>query len=359
VRWSLKLGRFAGIDVYVHATFFVLLAWFAWIYWTATGTMGGVLTGLCLIILLFLCVVLHEYGHALTARRFGIGTRHITLLPIGGVALLESMPADPRQEIVVALAGPAVNLAIGGFLFVLVGLLGSSGGLIATDLGRGGILPTLLTTNLVLAVFNLLPAFPMDGGRVLRALLALRTDRVTATRWAATVGRAFALGLGFLGLIGNPLLILIAVFVWIGAGAEAETVALDARLAGRPAGRAMITDFQVLAPGDPLSRAIDLTLSGSQKDFPVLDDGGRIAGVASQAAILRGLRDLGTGGAVSAVMQPARTAEIGTSLDVLLKDLQHDETRLVLITRAGRLAGLVDLENISEYLRIQAALEGR
>lgn len=355
MKWSFKIGRFAGIDVYVHASFFLLLAWFGYVYWQTSGTIAGTLTGISLILLLFLCVVLHEYGHALTARRFGIGTKHITLLPIGGVALLEDMPKDPRQEILVALAGPAVNLVIAAFLFLLLNIATAPGSLLNFEIGEGGILPTLLTTNIILAVFNLLPAFPMDGGRVLRAILAMRMDRVRATRHAATIGRAVALFFGFLGLTGNPLLILIAIFVWIGAGAEAEATTIDAQLHHRPVGLAMITDFHTLSSHDPLSRAVDLTLSGTQKDFPVVD-GGEIAGVLSHAAILRGLSQAGMQGQVGPFMGPARTAEVGTSLDELLRELREENLRLVCITRGGRLAGIVDLENIAEFLRIQQAL---
>ncbi len=356
MKWSAKLGRFAGIDVYVHATFLLLLVWVAWSNWTRSGTLQGVLSGLTLILLLFLCVVLHEYGHALTARRFGIGTRSITLLPIGGLALLESMPKDPRQEIVVALAGPAVNLAIAAVLYLAILTTGRPGALF--DLGGRDLLLTLLAANLMLAIFNLLPAFPMDGGRVLRAALALRMDRVRATRIAARVGQVLAVGLGILGLMGNPILLLIAVFVWIGAGAEAGAVAVDDGLSGQAAGRAMITDFRTVAPDDSLSHGVDLTLAGTQKDFPVLD-GERIAGVLTQAAILRGLRDIGAAGRVDQVMAPARTADIDTPLSDLLQAVQASEIRLVCITRGGRLAGIVDLENISEFLRIRQALAGR
>lgn len=358
MKWSLKIGRFAGIDVFVHLTFFLLLAWIGFIYWSETGTLAGVLTGLTLIMLLFLCVVLHEYGHALTARHFGIATRHITLLPIGGVALLEGMPKDPRQEMVVALAGPAVNVVIAAGIFLLLLLLGSERFFTGLDLARLGILQSLLVANVVLALFNMLPAFPMDGGRVLRAALSMRMDRVRATRIAARIGQALAIGLGLLGLMGNPFLVLIAVFVWIGAGAEAGAAETDARLSDKPAGRAMITDFHVVHPRDRLARGIDLTLAGTQKDFPVLDDGA-IVGLLSQAGLLQGLRDHGPDGIVSQVMEAARTAEADTPLDRLLADLQQGGARMVCITKNGTLAGVVDLENISEYLRIQAALAER
>jgi Zn-dependent protease len=358
MKWSALLGRFAGIDVYVHATFFLLLGWFTWIYWVQTGTFAGVLTGLTLIILLFGCVLLHEYGHALTARRYGIETRNITLLPIGGLALLERMPTDPRQEIVVALAGPAVNVVIAIFLYLILAVSGSSHLLTSVGLGQGGVLPSLLAANIMLVLFNLLPAFPMDGGRVLRAALSMRTDRVRATRMAAQIGQTLAVGLGILGLMGNPFLILIAVFVWIGAAAEATSVEINDRLAGQPAGRAMMTDFLSLSPDDNLSRAVDLTLAGTQKDFPVLRDG-RAEGVLTQNALFTGLRTLGEDASVESVMTDVHIVEITRPLDGLLEELQGSGARLVCVTDGQRLVGIVDLENITEYLRIQAALSGR
>jgi Zn-dependent protease/CBS domain-containing protein len=358
MKWSARLGAVAGIDVYVHVTFLALIPFLAAFYWSTTGTLAGVLTGLALTGMLFVCVLLHEYGHALTARRFGIRTRHITLLPIGGLALLESIPKDPRQEILVALAGPAVNLAIAGLAFLALAAGGPPGAPFAAELTRMGFLPNLLAANLMLALFNLLPAFPMDGGRVLRALLSLRMDRVRATRTAATIGQALAVGLGLLGLYVNPMLILIAVFVWIGADAEASAVEADARLARQPAARAMITAFATVPPEAPLSRAVELTLAGTQKDFPVTD-GERVVGVLTQGGILRGLRDHGPAAQVAAVMGPARTADAGATLAELFADIRGAEARLVCILRGGRLVGIVDLENIAEFLRIQAALAGR
>lgn len=228
MKWSAKLGRFAGIDVRVHVTFLILLAYLAAVFWSDTGTVAGVLTGLSLVVMLFVCVLLHEYGHALAARRYGIATRNITLLPIGGVALLESMPRDPRAEIVVALAGPAVNLVIAAAAWIVLVFSGQHAGAAAGGLLQMSLLPSLIAANLMLGLFNLLPAFPMDGGRVLRAALSLRMDRVRATRIAAGIGRTLAVGLGLLGLASNPFLILIAVFIWIGASAEAKAVRAEA-----------------------------------------------------------------------------------------------------------------------------------
>ncbi len=262
------------------------------------------------------------------------------------------MPKDPRQEIIVALAGPAVNFTIAAILYLVVTATGRPDAIFSVN---DSLLPTLVVANLMLALFNLLPAFPMDGGRVLRAALAMRMDRVRATRLAARIGQGLAVVLGVIGLLrGNPFLILIAAFVWFGADAEAGAAATDDTLARQPAGRAMITDFHTLAPGDPLSHAVELTLSGTQKDFPVLD-GERIAGVLTQPALLRGLRDSGASGRVEAVMAPARTADVSASLAELLETVQASDARLVCITRAGRLAGIVDLDNIAEFLRIRQA----
>ena len=356
--WSAKLGRFAGIDVYIHATFPLLFIWVGFVYWLHTGTIAGVLFGLSFIAVLFICVVLHEYGHALTARYFGIGTKHITLLPIGGVAMLERMPKDPWQEIVVALMGPAVNVAIALVLFVILRAGGGDGEVMPEAPMPANFLQGILIANVFLAVFNMIPAFPMDGGRVLRAALSLRLGRLRATQLAARIGQALAVFFGLVGLFANPLLILIAVFVWIGAAAEASASEIETRLHDKPVSRAMITDFQTLAPYAPLARAVELTLAGTQKDFPVLD-AGRLVGVASQSAILRGLRDHGLDGQVAEVMDPPVTAHIGSKLTELVENLQQGETRLICILDRGRLVGLVNLDNISEYLRIQSALEDR
>jgi Zn-dependent protease len=229
MKWSWRIGRLAGIALYVHATFVLLLAWVA--YREYSFGIAAVATAFVYIVALFAIVVLHELGHALTARRYGIRTRDIILLPIGGVARLERMPRDPRQELLVALAGPAVNVAIAIMLYVAVRLTGAppSADLYAVDIlaSTRAFLYQLVIVNVMLAVFNLLPAFPMDGGRVLRALLAMRmSSYARATAIAARIGRALAVVLGFVGVyeFRNPFWVLIALFVWIGAGSEAAAV---------------------------------------------------------------------------------------------------------------------------------------
>ncbi len=213
MRWSWKLGELAGIDLRVHATFLLLPAWVGLRQILAGHGSDGVVTEVGFVLALFACVVLHELGHALAARRYGIGTRDITLLPIGGVARLESIPTRPSQEIVVALAGPAVNVVLAAAGFVMLSLAGPEAWL-----------QRLVIANISLVLFNLIPAFPMDGGRVLRALLAMRMDRVRATGIAARIAQGFAAVAGVVGLFGNPTLLVLAVFVWMQAESEAGQV---------------------------------------------------------------------------------------------------------------------------------------
>lgn len=359
MKWSWRLTRLAGIDVYVHATFFILIAWIGMIYWQEEGSLAAVIRGVGFILALFGCVVLHELGHALTARRYGIRTRHITLLPIGGVAALERMPDDPKQEITVALAGPAVNLVIALGLWLLLSVSNALVPVGQFSLTGGPFLERLLAINIVLAVFNLLPAFPMDGGRVLRATLAMRMGRNRATQVAARVGQGLALWLGFIGLFYNPFLILIALFVWIGAAAEAGSEQIKSSLSGMAVGRAMLTDFQVLSPDDPLSRAIELTMAGSQKEFPVLVDAVMV-GMLGQADLLKGLQARGEHALTGDWMQrEIQSADIDETLEKVLERLQSCHCGLLSVTEAGRLAGIIDLDNIMELIRIQTALQER
>jgi Zn-dependent protease len=359
MKWSWKIGEFAGIGVYMHATFLLLLGWVAFIHWQNGQNLGAVASGLAFVLALFACVVAHEYGHALTARRYGIKTREITLLPIGGVARLERMPDDPRQELWVALAGPAVNVVIAGALFAWLQL---TGGLVPVEqlaAESGSFLERLMMVNLFLAAFNMLPAFPMDGGRVLRAVLASRMEYTRATQTAANVGQGMAFLFGFAGLFGNPMLLFIALFVWIGAAQESSAVQMKSALGGIPVARAMLTDFRTLQPGDTLARAAELILAGSQHDFPVVEDG-RVAGVLTRADLIGALSAQHLQRPVAEVMQRQfQVADAGDMLEGAMERLQACACHTLPVVRDGRLVGLVTMDNIGEFVLIHAALGGK
>jgi Zn-dependent protease len=316
----------------------------------------GVLGSVAFILALFFVVVLHEYGHALTARRFGIKTRDITLLPIGGVARLERMPDDPKQELWVALAGPAVNVVIAAALFVWLQVTGGLGQ--ATLIG-GSFIERLMLVNVVLVVFNMIPAFPMDGGRVVRALLAMRLEYTRATQIAASLGQGIAFLLGFIGLFTNPLLVFTALFVWMGAAQESSMVQMKSSLGGIPVSRAMLTDFNAVSSRDTLARAVELILAGSQQDFPVVDDG-RVSGVLTRGDLLIALQRHGPSAPVAEVMRrDVQIADAFEMLETVSARLQECNCHTLPVVRNGQLVGLVTMENIGEFLMIQAALAGR
>jgi Zn-dependent protease len=232
MRWSYRVGRIAGIPVQIHVTFLLLVVWIAISRGLLDGRLAAALTAVALLLLIFTCVVLHELGHALAARRFGISTRDITLLPIGGIARLERMPEQPSQEVAVALAGPAVNVVIAAVLWVVSRGLNHP---FLDAVTHGNLLESLLAVNVLMILFNMIPAFPMDGGRVLRALIAMRLPYERATRIASGIGQFVALVFGAAGLFnGNMMLVLIALFVFIAAGEERTIVQTRVSIQGLP-----------------------------------------------------------------------------------------------------------------------------
>ncbi len=354
MRWSWKLGTFAGIGVYMHATFTLLIVWVVLREWGRSHDLSATLRSVAFILLLFACVVLHEFGHALTARRFGILTRDITLLPIGGVARLERMPDDPMQEFWVAIAGPAVNMVIAALLFLTLGAAGSLPTLEQLGTPQAPLLGQLMIVNVSLFLFNLLPAFPMDGGRVLRALLATRMEYTRATQVAASIGQALAFGLGFLGFFYNHMLMFIAIFVWIGAEQEASMVQMRSALGGIPVRSAMVTDFHTLAPRDTLDRAVELLLAGSQKDFPVMENGD-VRGILTHAKLMSVLAGRESARVEDAMETRFQSAEAGDMLDTAFRRLQECECRVIPVLDRGRLTGMLTADNVGEFLMVQAA----
>jgi Zn-dependent protease/CBS domain-containing protein len=366
MRWSWRIGRLAGIDVHVHATFWLLLAWIGLARYRVGGSLASIVPELVFILAVFGIVVLHELGHALTARRFGIATRDITLLPIGGVARLERMPREPRQELLIALAGPGVNIALAAALYAVLAVTGRASSVADVATLDGGflaraLLERLVGVNLWLAGFNLIPAFPMDGGRVLRAALAMRGGNYArATEQAARVGRAFALLFGLLGLfvVGNPFLVFIALFVWLGAAGEAAAVQTSSTLAGVSVGHVMITDVRTLSPQDPLERAVRFVLDGFQQDFPVVA-GGEVVGVLTRAMLLRALAERGPAAPVDDVMQrDFRSASPDEPVEEVLSRLETCGCHAMPVVRGRELLGVLTTENVGEFVMVQTALRG-
>lgn len=353
--WSFPIGRLFGSEIRVHVTFFLLLAWVGFAAWSAGGWPGA-LQNVLFVLALFACVVAHEFGHALTARRYGIRTPDITLLPIGGLARLERMPEKPGQEIVVALAGPAVNVAIWLVLVVVLGARTDADALAGFDLTGAGFLAQLALLNLFLALFNLIPAFPMDGGRVFRAVLSLWMDRVAATRIAATAGQVVAFLLGFWGLSsGNPVLVLIALFVFVAANAENQDVSMRSAARRLVARDAMITHFEALTPDDSIATAAMELVRTTQHEFPVLRPDGQLAGFVTRAALFSALAgDEPRTRPVSRIMQnDIPRVALGAGLESVLDALHSGAPAVAVCDRGGRMLGYVTRENIGELMVIK------
>ncbi|MHC4548842.1 MAG: site-2 protease family protein [Planctomycetota bacterium] len=356
MKWSWQAGRISGITVSVHWTFLLLLGWIAYAHLAQGEGIGAALVGVVFILAIFACVVLHELGHALAARRFGIRTRDITLLPIGGVARLERIPEEPLQELWVALAGPLVNVGLAALFLGLAWLGGRVAALTEVAWIGGDFLTRLMWVNVALVVFNLLPAFPMDGGRVLRALLAMRMDYVRATQIAASVGQFTAILFGILGFFFNWFLIFIALFVYLGAQGEAHMVQMRSILTGVPVREAMITRFRALSGDEPLSVAVQELLASDQQDFPVMD-GERVTGVLTRSGLLRALAEGRRDAPVSEAMQGGCGVVDDTEmLDRVYLRMQQQSCPILPVMRAGRLVGVLTTENVGEWLMIHSSL---
>lgn len=355
MRWSWKIGEVKGIGLYVHATFFLILLWVGGLYLAEGAPLAAALAGVFFILTLFVCVVLHEFGHALMARRFGIQTKDITLLPIGGIARLERMPEKPQEELLVALAGPAVTFAITAILFVWLFLTKGLAPFNQATVVKGPFLVRLMLVNAFLLLFNLLPAFPMDGGRVLRAFLATRMDYVRATRIAAHIGQGLAVIFGIVGFFANPFLILIALFVWIGASQESGLIQVKSALSGIPVRQAMLTDFKTLSAGDAIRHATDLILAGSQVDFPVMDNG-KVVGILTREDLLRALAQKAEAEPIKSYMRVRfETLNPAETLDSAFARFQQCECRTMAVVENGKLVGLLTMENLSEFMMIESA----
>jgi Zn-dependent protease/CBS domain-containing protein len=354
---SFKIGRFSGIDVRVHWTFLLLLAFFAFLGYRTSGTLVGALTPTATIVALFVCVLLHEFGHSLVAQRLGIGVRSITLLPIGGVSNLESLPEKPSDEVKITLAGPVVNVVLAPIFFG-VGLLLGAEPRVPTDLftGIGSIgqfFFYLGYLNVVLAVFNLIPAFPLDGGRVLRGALATRLGALRATEISSRVGQLFALAFFLIGLFGgNFVLALIGVFVFFGANGEAQMVKQRELTSGLSVSDVMGTKprTETVTPNHTFGQVLDSVIHGYQEDFPVVDESGKLVGMITREEIMtaahspekyRSVRDL--------MKANVPTISSGSDLfEVGLPTLQQSGLRALPVEEDGELVGMLTIEDVGQ-----------
>ena len=355
--WSVNIGSIAGTAIRIHITFVLFLIWIFVAGW-ASGGVNDALNSLVFIVLLFACVLAHEFGHIFTARAFGVATPDVTLLPIGGVARLERIPEKPGEEFLVAIAGPLVNVVIAIVLIAVTPTHISAEHFAAMESAKVSMIDRLAEVNLFLAVFNMIPAFPMDGGRVLRALLAIRLGHVRATEIAAMIGQWAAFGLGFLGLFYNPMLIFIAIFVYLAAASEAQMVSLQAMSSDVPVFAAMMTQFATLTPDEHIDAAVETLLQTSQTEFPIVDQNHRLIGMVGRAEIIRALREHGPAAPVSSVMvKDIPTIERGHRLEEAFRLLREKAVPGVgVVDVAGRLIGLVTPETIAEMLMVRRAL---
>ena len=348
---AINLGKIFGIDLKINITFLFLLVWVAFSSLLTGATIGNALSEVLFIIALFGIVVLHELGHALTARGFGISTRDITLLPIGGVARLEKMPEDPKQELLVAIAGPGVNLVLAGLLIIGLLSFGYFSQPLSLSMVESNIWVRLLTANVTLFLFNLIPAFPMDGGRVLRSLLSLRMGSVKATKIAANIGKGAAFLIGIAGIFLNPWLVLTAIFIWIGASSEANTVLLQESVKGLQVRDAMISRFYQVEGNQPLGSVMDLAIQTGQQNIPVTSNG-HFLGIIRRQDLLNALHRYGD-------RAPAYVAigsePEGLSPNISLKDalLKFSEHRVLPVIEERQLIGLLTLESIQQRMWLQ------
>lgn len=350
--WTLRLGTVAGIPIRIHFTFLLLLPWIAFV---SNGNMT--LITIIYVLGLFSCVLLHELGHSIVAQKFGLKVNEIVLYPIGGVARMEELPAK-MQELIVALAGPAVNVVIAAVILTVLTAIGKLAPWSATLYTTNGFWwQKVAGANIVLALFNLIPAFPMDGGRVLRAILAMRIGQVHATDIAASVGQFLAIVFGFVGIFESPMLIIIAFFIYLGAGQEAAMYRGKALVEGVKVAEAMITDFRVLPVGATLQQAAELLLQTSQQDFPIMMDR-QVIGVLSRQNLLRGISNIGGDGYVAGVMdREYLTASPEDSLNDLATKMSGTQSTCAMVMDRGSLVGIVTMENMAELLVLRKLMQ--
>lgn len=358
--WSVPAGRLFGIELRLHLTFLFLLA-FVWLTEAAAHTSVNPGRGVALVGIVFLSVVLHELGHALVAMHAGIAPKAIILLPIGGVSLLDEtqQPVEPgaitwKRDIRIAMVGPMVNLIIAFAAGSILLAVAPEIQLWAKPYVHSDNLPrTLVWVNLFLAGFNLLPAYPMDGGRVLRAIFSRHMDPVHATRRAVTIGQAFAMLFMLVGMLSNIWLTMIGFFLFVAAQLEERSAVFQSVLETVRLEDVMLTDFATLSSADTLEDALDKAVHSLQDDFPVIR-GSDMVGVISKQKILQALRAEGNGYVQSAMNRIFEVAQKKESLASAFRKLTAKNLSIIPVIEDQRLVGIVTLQNLMHSMALLA-----
>ena len=352
-KWSLYIGSYSGIKVFIHWTFWIIIGWIFMMHFEMGHGWAEGLAGALFILTLFACVVLHEFGHALTAKKYGIPTRDITLYPIGGVASLDRMPEKPAQELAVAVAGPAVNVILAGILYIF--LLSTDQLLPISEIDHmsgDNFWFNIMAANVILAVFNLIPAFPMDGGRVLRAVLAFNMDKLKATTIAARVGQLLAIVFVFLGFFSNFWLVFIGLFIFLGAGAEAVQESTKSALIGYTASDVLIQKYTRLSPLETLEKAVQLLQNTQEQGFVVVENDQAI-GVLTRKELIKGLSAYGNSSRVSDIMRnDFAIVAPNTPLQQVYEKLVSNNSQLAAVLDNGQLTGIVTVKGINEMIMV-------
>jgi stage IV sporulation protein FB len=352
--WSFPIARIAGTVVRIHVTFLLFLVWIGAAYWRVGGR-DAAQDGVIFMLILFACVLAHEFGHILAARRYGIRTPEVTLWPIGGIASLERIPDKPREELIVALAGPAVNVVIATVLIFGLGARLSGDTVAEVDNPTASLAARVAAANIVLVVFNLIPAFPMDGGRVLRALLAMRMSYAEATRIASRIGQGAAFLFALAGLFLNPMLIIIGLFIYLAASAESQHVAFRDGTSSLPVRSVMVSTIEALPPGSTLDDAVDLMLRSAQKEFPVVDGSGHPRGLLTRDGLIVALRQgTPTTPVLDVILREIPSVQDWQPLETGLTILNQSKAPALFVLNGNQqLVGLITPENIGEMMMVR------
>lgn len=356
MKWSLYSGKIFGIKIFIHWTFLILIGWVVMNGVRAELGTAGIFYSVFFTLTIFLCVVLHELGHAVVGKKFDIITRDIILLPIGGMARMESLPDKPLHEFLIAIAGPLVNFVIALLLYFALSINGNLTQLQDfSQITGDNFLPLLLTVNITIGVFNLIPAFPMDGGRILRSLLSFKLPPYKATRIASLTGQFLAVGFIFLGFFYNPFLILIGAFIFLGAQAELEYSRANSVLSGYTVKDVIMTKYYTIDANEQLDNAVKLLLDVQVKDFLVTENN-KVVGTLGSNEILRSLATKGGQATIREAMQPnVSFLHPDMPLTEVLKRRGDKNASLMPVSENNHIAGVVDFDNIFEFILVKEA----